>query len=370
MERKLLEKYLRNKINEQELNMFFSWLKDSGDTAEGKALLHNIWEEIEDKDEVDEIGADTILNRIHHKINLIRSENLLAGEAQNSNKPYRKKYFLRILRNAAAILFLPVLGFVFYMSVKNPSVWSTQISYNQAYNEVYSSVDAITKVTLPDGSKVWLNHNSSLKYPAEFQEKFRTVELKGEGYFEVVHDSSIPFIVETGELKVIARGTTFNIMSYPDEGKVETSLISGIVDLSDSEFGKQGTTLLKMTPGNLATYDKASKVIVTKNIIDNRNFSWKDGKLMFSAEPMINVAKKLSRWFNADIVIKDPELAELTLTATFVNETLPEVMELLSLLTPMSYSISKRVGNSDGTFTKRQVILTYNKRALKLINNI
>ena len=79
---------------------------------------------------------------------------------------------------------------------------------------------------------------------------------------------------------------------------------------------------------------------------------------------MINVAKKLSRWFNADIVIKDPELAELTLTATFVHETLPEVMELLSLLTPISYSISKRVGNSDGTFTKREVILTFKKREL------
>ena len=180
-------------------------------------------------------------------------------------------------------MFLPVLGSVFYMSLKNPSAWSGQISSNQAFNEVFSSVDAITKVTLPDGTDVWLNHSSSLKYPAAFQGKFRTVELKGEGYFEVAHNSNIPFIVKAGELRVIAHGTTFNIMSYPDEGKVETSLISGSVDLSDSEFGNKGAILLKMVPGNLATYHKANKEIVTKTISDNRNFSWKDGKLMFTA---------------------------------------------------------------------------------------
>ena len=68
-----------------------------------------------------------------------------------------------------------------------------QISVNQAYNEVFSSVDAITKVTLPDGSNVWLNHSSSLKYPAMFRGDIRTVELTGEGYFEVAHNPENTF---------------------------------------------------------------------------------------------------------------------------------------------------------------------------------
>ena len=134
---------------------------------------------------------------------------------------------------------LPVLGFGLYMSFKYQSVRHGQISVNQAYNEVFSSVDAITKVTLPDGSNVWLNHSSTLKYPAMFQGDSRTVELTGEGYFEVAHNPKIPFIVKAGEIQVVAHGTTFNIMAYPDEDRIETSLINGSVELQRlNQIGK------------------------------------------------------------------------------------------------------------------------------------
>jgi ferric-dicitrate binding protein FerR (iron transport regulator) len=261
----------------------------------------------------------------------------------------------------AAILLFPV-GLGLFISLKYHSAMHSHISVNLAYNEVFSSADAITKVNLPDGSNVWLNHNSSLKYPAMFQGDFRTVELTGEGYFEVAHNPEIPFIVKAGEIQIMALGTAFNIMAYPDEDRIETSLISGSVELQRLETGGHIISLLKMRPTDLTVFQKSKNEISTHTINDDRYFSWKNGKLMFNKEPLGEVIKKLSRWFNVDIHIKDPELLDLTYTATFVHETLPQVMELLKLVTPIEYSISNREETNDGTFTKRQIILSYRKK--------
>jgi ferric-dicitrate binding protein FerR (iron transport regulator) len=215
---------------------------------------------------------------------------------------------------------------------------------------------------LPDSSNVWLNHNSSLKYPAVFRGDSRTVELTGEGYFEVAHNPKLPFIVKAGEIQIKAIGTTFNIMAYPDEDRIETSLISGLVELQRLEQSGDIISLLKMKPTDLTVFQKSNHVISTHTINDDRYFSWKNGKLVFNKEPLGEVIKKLNRWFNVDIQIKDPELLDLTYTATFVHETLPQVMELLKLVTPIDYSISNRKETGDGTFTKREIILSYRKK--------
>ena len=214
---------------------------------------------------------------------------------------------------------------------------------------------------MPDGSNVWLNHNSSLRYPAAFQGRSRNVELKGEGYFEVVHNSKAPFIVTADELHIVALGTTFNVMAYPEENKIETSLIDGNVEIQKPGKGSASETIYKMKPTDLAIYNRESQEVISKTISDDRYFSWKEGKLIFTAEPVEEVVKKLSRWFNVDIEIKDPELNGLTLTATFVHETLPQVMELLTFVSPVSYTITERKTDPDGTFSKRRVILIYRK---------
>jgi len=360
MDKRLLEKYFRNECNEQELDLVLSWFTDSADSADGKAILYRIWEELPEDGIDNKVDFDSILNRIHHEVNVHRTKQLTEN-AENEMTGFGWRHnLMRNLRNAAAILLFPVLGFGLFYAVKYYSARSAQVSVSQAYNEVFSSVDAISKVTLPDGSSVWLNHSSSLRYPAIFMGKYRDVELKGEGFFEVVHNSKSPFIVHSGELQVLARGTSFNVMAYPEENKIETSLITGNVELRKSLPGGEATTLCKMNPADHTIYYKGNDDVITKTISDDRYFSWKDGKLIFTAEPLEEVVKKLSRWFNVEIIIKDPELKDLTLTATFVHETLPQVMELLPMvLSPVRYSISNREEKNDGTFTRRRVILCH-----------
>lgn len=358
MNKELLKKYFSNCCTEEELNSVLAWFEESAGTPEGKGHLFKIWEKLVDKEENLKVNFDLILDKIHHEVNLSQSKKLLQQANQYPSKFIRRReYYIGILTKVAAILLLPVIGFGLYMFLKCNSISNNQASVNQAYNEVFSSVDAITKVTLPDGSNVWLNHSSSLRYPAMFRGKFRTVELKGEGYFEVAHNSKIPFVVNADKIKVLARGTTFNLLAYPEEDRIETSLIEGSIELQKSGSDGKVVTILKMKPTDLAVFQKTTNEISTHTVSDDRYFSWKDGRLVFNREPMGEVVKRLSRWFNVDIRIKDPELYELTYTATFVNETLPQVIELMALVTPVKYSISKREKTSQGVFSKRTVIL-------------
>jgi ferric-dicitrate binding protein FerR (iron transport regulator) len=362
MNKELLKKYCCNCCTEEEISSVLTWFEGSAGSCEGKSLLFKIWEEVSDEDSNPDVNFDLLLDRIHHEVNLAQSKKLLEIADQNLIKYKRRENLFKILMRAAAILLLPALGFGLFMSVKYKSVRYGQTSVNQAYNEVFASVDAITKVTLPDGSSVWLNHSSSLKYPAMFHGNARSVELNGEGYFEVAHNPKIPFIVKAGEIQIKALGTAFNIMAYPDEDRIETSLINGQVEMQRTESDGKIITMLKMKPTDLAIFHKSHNEISIRTIDDDRYFSWIDEKLVFNEEPIGEVVKKLSRWFNVDIQIKDPELLELTYTATFVHETLPQVMELMTLVSPVSYSISDREKLSSGAFTKRKIILSYRKK--------
>lgn len=355
--KELIEKYLNNRCNEEDLKTILYWFQESSKTSDSVNLLSGFWEEISTEEGPRKTDFDMILDKIHHKINLAHSEKILGISDNNFRKYKRKQYLIALLRNAAAILLLPAIGFGLFITSRYHSVTSDQKSLNQAYNEVFSSVDAITKVTLPDGSNVWLNHSSSLKYPAAFYGNTRFVELKGEGYFEVVHNTRIPFIVKAGEISVLARGTTFDISAYPDEDRIETSLIEGNVELK--KYRPDGSTmnLLSMKPNDMVVYKKATEEIGTRTVKDDRYFSWKGGKLVFNKEPMSEVIKKLSRWYNVEIRIEDSELYNLTYTATFMNETLPQVLELIAMVTPVRYTISNRKEISPGVFSKRTVVL-------------
>lgn len=359
MNKELLEKYCCNRCTEEELKSVLEWVEESGGTSEGKSLLFKIWEELPCEHSNSAVNFDLLLDRIHHKVNLEQSKTLLDEADHNPVKNERRVNFLNILTRVAAIMMIPVLGFGLYMLGKYYSTRHSQNFVNQAYNEVFSSADAITKVTLPDGSSVWLNHNSTLKYPATFEGDFRIVELTGEGYFEVAHNPEIPFIVKAGEIQIKALGTVFNVMDYPEEDRIETSLINGRVELLRTGTNGKVVPLLTIKPTDLAVFQKSSNAINTYTINDDRYFSWKEGKLVFNKEPIGEVGKKLSRWFNVDFQVTDPELLDLTYTGTFVNETLPQVMELLALVSPIRYSISNREKLSNGTYTRRKVILTH-----------
>jgi len=364
MERELLKKYCHNACTEDEIDTVLEWFRSSAGKPEGKALLKKIWEEITDDEDDSGVDFDHILDKIHHKVNLDESVRLIKKSDNNPVKYRKKERFLTVFTRVAAILLMPVLCFGLYMSYRYQISQKGLISATDVYNEVYSSVDAITKVTLPDGTKVWLNHRSSLRYPAIFRGNIRNVELKGEGYFEVAHNEKVPFNVNAGGINIVAHGTTFNVCAYPEDDRIETSLIEGAVEVESFDSIKNTVFTYKMKPSYFAVYNKQSGKIAASKIDDNRYYSWKDGKLIFKNEPIGEVTKELCRWFNVDIQIIDSRLFDLTYTATFEHENLSQVMELLTVATPISYTISKREKMDDGTFSKQKVVLTFRKKCI------
>jgi len=361
MNKELIEKYYRNTCSEKELIAVLAWFEESAESTDGKSFLFNTWEEMTDEDEKQKTDLDHILNRIHHQINLKKTENLLYDEPQEINRYKKREYLIKFFTKAAAIFLIPILIYGAYISYKYEGI-KQQAQAISPYYEVTSSFDAITKVALPDGSAVWLNYGSTLTYPASFKGNTREVELKGEGFFEVAHNTRIPFIVKAGDLEVVARGTAFNIAAYIDDDRVETSLINGKVELSRVNPDGEVVSMINMKPNDLIIYSKANHKIKRFVIQDDRNYSWKEGKLILIEEPLNETIKLLGRKYNADFVIKDHKLNELNFSATFVNESLPEVMKLLSIATPVNYSIIQPKKLADGTFTKRQVILSYRNK--------
>lgn len=352
-----MEKYFKNNCTNEELDYILEWFRINGESDDTKALFWKMWMDLPEDEQLRK-PDEQLLDKLHHKINLINSG---SGQEVRLNKSIFQKNYINIFAKVAAIILFPVIGILLLISYKYYNYRHELLAAGNSYNEVYSSVDAITKLTLPDGTIVWLNHNSMLKYPSVFSDKSRSVELSGEGYFDVVSNPAKPFVVNAGEIRAIARGTTFNILAYPGEDRIETSLLKGEVELQKMD-GKSQIKIAEMEPSDLIIYQKSSKDVISTHITDERNYAWKDGKLIFKKEPLVNVEAKLERWFNVDIEINDQRLFELSFTATFVNETLMQVLEFLSIAAPVDYDVLKREALEDGSYSKRKVILTYKSK--------
>ena len=213
-----------------------------------------------------------------------------------------------------------------------------------------------TKFQLPDGSTGYLNSGSRLKYPAQFIGE-RKVELVGEAFFDVVHNAEIPFHVNTRNLDIKVLGTTFNVIANEDEQTEEIVLQTGSVDVS-SLTGKQ---LAVLSPNEQLILDIGKRTFTKNEIEASQYTTWKEGKLVFRNENMQQVARRLSRWYNAEVVVDDHLLDNYTFHATFIDEPLDEVLKLLSITTPLSFNEEKRKSDTEGVFQKRKIVLRINQ---------
>lgn len=180
------------------------------------------------------------------------------------------------------------------------------------------------QILLSDGSKVWLNSASSLRFPAEFEGKDRNVELTGEAYFEIAKRKKMPFHVITNGVKVEVLGTHFNVMAYREGGGVKTTLLEGAVKLNS----RQATTLLKPGQQGLATATGSFDV----SEADIRSvMAWKNGYFMFSNSNLPEVMQQLSRWYDIDVIMNDKEKEYEFVGEISKTYSLSKVLKILEL---------------------------------------
>lgn len=187
---------------------------------------------------------------------------------------------------------------IIYSADDNESAQHNKITYNTLSTK--RGEQSPFPLTLADGTKVWLNAASSLVFPTKFSGNKREVELNGEAYFEVAHDTKRTFLVKSGNQIVQDIGTAFNISSYQDESHIKTTLVEGI-----AKVHANGTSRT-LKPGEKTLVDQ-SKMLVEKADIESET-AWLNGEFIFRDEKLRDVMLKLSRWYNINVVYDyDPQ---------------------------------------------------------------
>lgn len=293
-------------------------------------------------------SMDNILVKLHNKIDF--------SDEGRRDRNSSGKNFLYIFSKIAAILFIPVLLYSIYLTF-----------FDRADNEVASDTGiwqtikvpagSQTEFSLPDGSYIWLNSGSVFKYPSSFNKDFRNVELTGEGYFDIRHDPEHPFRVNAGKLNIDVKGTRFVVINYPDDPAVEVILESGNVLVSTADKNPGNGISLTET-GEKATYNNSDKKIsVEKDDIDKYT-SWREGIMIFRDDPMSEVARRLSHRFNVEIVLNGDDIKDYVYTATFKNESLNQILELLKISAPLKLTRTEQKFLNDSSFSKSKIIIT------------
>jgi len=205
------------------------------------------------------------------------------------------------------------------------------------------------QLVLPDGTKVWLNSESSIHYPILFRGKERRVKITGEAYFEVVHNSKMPFIVEKGDMQVEVLGTHFNVNAYNDESAIKTTLLEGKVKVVKTSAAFQQTAIL--SPGEQAIIPDGSEKVQRSN--NNRIkvhkadvddvVAWKNGLFHFESADIKTVMRQLARWYDVEVVYEgaavknDPLFVEISR-----NTRLSDVLKVLQESGSAKFSIQGR----------------------------
>jgi hypothetical protein len=202
-----------------------------------------------------------------------------------------------------------------------------------SYNTITTPPGGQYEVILADGTKVWINAASSLRFPTVFSGTQRELELKGEGYFEVTHDPSKTFVVKVGGMKVEVLGTHFNIMAYGDEESVNTTLLKGSVKL---EYGTENRVLV---PGEQGKWNKKEEMQVVKNADLEEALAWKNGRFQYHSTNLGVIMRQIARWYNVTIVYEGDVRAECFSGSIPRTDNVSQMLQMLELTNTIHFTV-------------------------------
>lgn len=268
---------------------------------------------------------------------------------------------------AAAILLIAGIIWL-YPGAKQPTTNPVANATPAEQNEISTRNGSKTMITLPDGTKVWLNAGSKLVYNKEFGNKVREVELSGEAFFDVVHINApqngekIPFIIHTKQLDIRVLGTAFNVKSYPGESITETSLVRGKVEIvirnrpEEKIILKPNEKLMVLNDdievidkdSNKTDDDKPQPLVSLSKLTPREDnliaeTAWVQNKLVFDNESFADVAAKMERWYNVQFKFKEERLQHLRFTGVIESETIQQALDYMSITGPFHYSMQSNI---------------------------
>lgn len=221
------------------------------------------------------------------------------------------------------------------LSYKRISDTVVALKESPVYNELRVPVGGEYQLVLSDGTKVWLNSQSRLKYPVAFEDGIREVELTGEAYFEVTPDRESPFrIYLRDQLRVEVLGTSFNVRDYPDEEVLETVLEEGCVQIVKDKDS------LRLTPGMKGIYTVKSGSMSSAMVDTELYTSWKNGHFVFRDERLENILHKLSRWYEIHVFFRDEYTKDVVFSGSIRKyDTIEKLLKAIEIAGGVRFEI-------------------------------
>ena len=326
MDHEKLNRFASNLISDQgEIEKIIDWIEASPDHQKEFNRIKNLW-----------------------SFAGFKNFDILSKEAFGSTQrqPTRWKALQLNIMKYAAVFILAFLIGGYSFSILQDKIFSQDL----AYNEILVPLGQSTEVILADHTHVWLNSGAQLIYPSRFQGKTREVRLTGEAYFEVHRNEKKPFHVITPDLTVNVLGTSFNVEAYENTAFVSVTLVKGKVTLEN----KKGEMLALLSPNENASYDTDKNKIEVSKINTSFYTSWKEGTILFRNEKLVDIARKLERWFNVEIVFDQESVKELKFTGSILkNKPIDQIMEILKYTSNVDYSIEVRDRNPNIVHLKK-----------------
>jgi transmembrane sensor len=338
-----VNRYIKGEADKTDSEWIESMLMNGEVNEELRQLIETDWNQNHNCNASYDIKLKQIQNRIHKQIR--REENHKSKTLINR--------VLHIYMKAAAILLLPLViaGYLGYTHFKiQPIIPDDQ----KTGTSIFAPFGSRVSFNLPDGTTGMLNSGSTLTYSTPFSGN-RKVNLTGEAWLEVHHDEKHPFEITSGSSKVKVLGTKFNISAYPTENYVEVVLAEGKVEYLNMEAAID----VDMSPRERLVFQEGQ---ISKSVTDVEKYnSWTEGKLVFRGDQMSEVARRIERWYNVKVELSDTQLEKYTFRATFIDDSLEDVLRFLSMTSPIKYTVIPSSLQSDGTYEKEKAIIHLRK---------
>lgn len=306
----IMHRYFAGEATPDEIAILEGWVKQNdanrNEFREASIVWHLIYQNQIDTNIDTEKELETVLQKINDETPVV----------QLRRPVIKKKLFaFSMMRIAAVLVILLSIGTVLYLRLSKPSM------------EQVVAANSGTLVILPDGSRVTLALGTIIEYPETFSKKSREVLINGKAYFEVAHNTEVPFRVNASGAVVEVLGTEFNVVSANASGDMEVDLTKGKVAVYLKDNKQQS---VELAPGERALFNPKDNSI-SKSPLSNENYmAWKTGNLRFENEPLNQVIAELSEAFNTRISLSTSDLNHCRITASFSNQPLSSILNVIS----------------------------------------
>ena len=325
--RSQINDYLAGRLDVEEANELLQWIN----SPEGKLFLADETEEIWHQENQEETDVKWDGQEVWNRIQTSQQLGLKSVPKKETSSGPGLPLWLKV---AASFVLFAFIGWAF---VGGFDLMETAGSAEETRAELvsrYNPPGQKSKIQLPDGSIIFLNADSRVEYPVDFT-KNRQVKLEGEAYFAVAKDSLHPFTVESQGIHTSVLGTTFNISTFPEDGKVQVTLLTGKVKLEKSGAKEA----IVMNPGEEALLSQAEEGHILRQVEVGKRISWTSGVLEFEDAPFLQMVEILERWYGVQFEVIGPVPKDLSSGTFGRDESLENVLDVLSSSIGFSFEI-------------------------------